>query len=260
MLIGQAMPKNEESLSQLSFPYAHVESIFSRVATEYTDSNITAYIYTQVAKNKYVFQKGIQFDQEQQILKPITSIENDFIKQVCRETFTCDGIVYFSSIRHNDQGFDGLSKYPTEENTDHEDGIGFLFPPYQQSSVKVVLCWWPIIRSCSENYCTILGALGSLLWHAETIIASRPALISTPAVVVRLSAREEEVMGWIVQGKTAWETGRILTISERTVKFHLRNIYSKFDVKNRPQAVARYLSQQQAILEGIVPPVHLGSG
>jgi LuxR family quorum-sensing system transcriptional regulator SolR len=54
-----------------------------------------------------------------------------------------------------------------------------------------------------------------------------------------LTAKEREVLQWIVGGKTSWEVGKILSVSERTVKFHLRNIYSKLDVANRAHAVTK---------------------
>ncbi|HEB56376.1 MAG TPA: hypothetical protein ENI98_08740 [Gammaproteobacteria bacterium] len=51
--------------------------------------------------------------------------------------------------------------------------------------------------------------------------------------------RERETLKWSYEGKTAWEIGIILSISERTVKFHLNNIYKKLNVANRSQAVAK---------------------
>ena len=52
-----------------------------------------------------------------------------------------------------------------------------------------------------------------------------------------LTERETEVLLWVMEGKTSWEIGRILSISERTVKFHLSNIYRKFGVTTRAQAI-----------------------
>lgn len=54
-----------------------------------------------------------------------------------------------------------------------------------------------------------------------------------------LTSREKEVLHWTAQGKGCWETGLIVGCSERTVKFHLQNIYRKLNVVNRAQAVAR---------------------
>ena len=56
-----------------------------------------------------------------------------------------------------------------------------------------------------------------------------------------LSPRELEVLKWTGVGKSSWETGMILHISERTVNFHIRNIMLKLDAVNRPQAVATAL-------------------
>ena len=53
-----------------------------------------------------------------------------------------------------------------------------------------------------------------------------------------LSPREQEVLKWATAGKSNWEVAQILNISERTVKFHLRNIYRKLEVNNRSHAVA----------------------
>ncbi|HSV48249.1 MAG TPA: XrtB/PEP-CTERM-associated transcriptional regulator EpsA [Ramlibacter sp.] len=61
-------------------------------------------------------------------------------------------------------------------------------------------------------------------------------------LVVRLGAlseRERQIMVWVAMGKTNPEIGCILCISEFTVKNHLKSIFSKLDVSNRAQAVAR---------------------
>ena len=63
---------------------------------------------------------------------------------------------------------------------------------------------------------------------------------------VQLGKRETEVLKWIMAGKSAWETGIIMSISERTVRHHLTNIYKKLDVVNSTQAVA------EAIRSGII--------
>jgi DNA-binding CsgD family transcriptional regulator len=56
-----------------------------------------------------------------------------------------------------------------------------------------------------------------------------------------LSEREMEVLKWTGAGKSSWEIGMILNISERTVNFHIKNILKKLDAVNRPQAVAMAL-------------------
>ena len=50
--------------------------------------------------------------------------------------------------------------------------------------------------------------------------------------------REREVLKWVIDGKTAWEISKILSVSERTVKFHVQNIMRRVQATNRAQAVA----------------------
>lgn len=61
---------------------------------------------------------------------------------------------------------------------------------------------------------------------------------------IALTVREKECLMWAAEGKTSWETSQILNISERTVVFHLGNAARKLNVANRPQAVARAISQR----------------
>lgn len=58
-----------------------------------------------------------------------------------------------------------------------------------------------------------------------------------------LSSREREVLKWIKDGKSTWEISRILSISQDTVKFHVKRIMQKLDAVNRSQAVAIAIEQ-----------------
>lgn len=54
-----------------------------------------------------------------------------------------------------------------------------------------------------------------------------------------LSQREREVIHELVQGLSNKGIARALDLTEHTVKFHLKNIFRKLDVKRRTQAIAR---------------------
>jgi LuxR family transcriptional regulator, activator of conjugal transfer of Ti plasmids len=56
---------------------------------------------------------------------------------------------------------------------------------------------------------------------------------------VAFSPREMQCLRWAAQGKSAWETGRILGISRYTVAFHLDNARTKLGVRSTIQAVGR---------------------
>ena len=58
-----------------------------------------------------------------------------------------------------------------------------------------------------------------------------------------LSEKEVEILEWARDGKTAWEIATIRQVSEATVKYHFRSIYSKLGVSNRAQAVGEALCQ-----------------
>lgn len=58
---------------------------------------------------------------------------------------------------------------------------------------------------------------------------------------VPLSDRQRECLKWAAEGKTSWEIGELLSISERTVVFHLANAARKLKVVTRPQAIAKAL-------------------
>ena len=53
-----------------------------------------------------------------------------------------------------------------------------------------------------------------------------------------LSAREVEVMSLIADGQTNGEIAARLFLAEKTVKNHVRRIYSKLGVGSRPAAIA----------------------
>jgi LuxR family maltose regulon positive regulatory protein len=82
---------------------------------------------------------------------------------------------------------------------------------------------------------------GELLSHfpraAEGSKASSPG--AAPGLVEPLSERELEVLAHIAEGMTNQEIAVELKIALSTVKAHARNIYSKLNVGNRTEAVAR---------------------
>jgi DNA-binding CsgD family transcriptional regulator len=64
-------------------------------------------------------------------------------------------------------------------------------------------------------------------------------LITHEAPQSPLSPRESECLGWVAEGKTDAEVGKILQISPRTVRFHINNAKTKLGVATRIQAVTK---------------------
>jgi DNA-binding CsgD family transcriptional regulator len=61
----------------------------------------------------------------------------------------------------------------------------------------------------------------------------------TPGDMPALTPRELEALRWTMEGKTAWETGNILGISERTAVLHVNNAMHKLGCINKHQAVLK---------------------
>jgi len=56
---------------------------------------------------------------------------------------------------------------------------------------------------------------------------------------VVLSEREKQCLRWIEQGKSSWEIGVILNVSENTVNFHVKNAMRKLETTSRTQCVVK---------------------
>jgi len=54
---------------------------------------------------------------------------------------------------------------------------------------------------------------------------------------VQLTPREGEILDWVGKGKSYAEIAEILSISRRTVEFHIKNVMDKLGVSNRVSAV-----------------------
>ncbi len=59
-----------------------------------------------------------------------------------------------------------------------------------------------------------------------------------------LTRRERELLASLANGSTNAQLAEELGVSVNTIKFHLRNLYEKLDVRNRAQAVALFLNEE----------------
>ncbi|MGF1592176.1 MAG: LuxR family transcriptional regulator [Kiloniellaceae bacterium] len=89
-----------------------------------------------------------------------------------------------------------------------------------------------------------------LVWIAANTHEAFLSLAEDVGVVarVRLTDRERDCLLWTARGKTAWEVGQILSISEETALFHLKNVTRKLGVFSKHHAVVK------AIIQGHILP------
>jgi len=114
-------------------------------------------------------------------------------------------------------------------------------------------CHWGLVSFASKNHISALDLQQlvphlHLLAHCIHDAGRRFAPGAIPASAPHLTAREIECLHWVAAGKTSWEIGRLLSVAERTVVFHLQNATHKLGVSGRQAAVAR------AIVSGLITP------
>lgn len=93
--------------------------------------------------------------------------------------------------------------------------------------------------SNSDRLTTFTGDKKDKFWEMKHFHLIR---IST-AEVGSLSPREKEVLELLTSGFPYLEVGRKLDIGFETVRTHVKNICSKMRVRNRVEAVAKYMSE-----------------
>lgn len=90
-----------------------------------------------------------------------------------------------------------------------------------------------------EGQALVLRALAQAA-HSQVL-----HLLPETAKAARLTAREREVLRWTAAGKTADATAEILSISVRTVEYHLLNAARKLNTANRTHTVVEALRSRQ---------------
>ena len=93
---------------------------------------------------------------------------------------------------------------------------------------------------------TLLAELGALagLFHGARLNEPVAAAFQTGSggAAIHLTPREREVLQWVAAGKSYWEIGQILGISERTVRHFMACCREKLDSVSNKQAVAKAVS------------------
>ena len=67
--------------------------------------------------------------------------------------------------------------------------------------------------------------------------SSKKPMTSEP--LSELSEREKACLNWTALGKSSWEIGRILAISENTAVFHIKNAMKKLGTNTRAGAAVK---------------------
>ena len=164
-----------------------------------------------------------------------------------RDYFKVDPIVRHAerstlpAIWDEEMFHDGKAQEFWEEATAFGLHTGLSFAVHDQPGVNGVfsLARDQVIDLEGQDLAALIGRaqlFASLLHHAVCRI-DLPTLL--PETNVSFTARERECLKWAAEGKTAWEIGQILSITERTAVFHLNNVIQKMGAANKAQAIVR---------------------
>lgn len=93
-----------------------------------------------------------------------------------------------------------------------------------------------IVKEARDSLRTDEGAL--IVTDIMADILARANVLRPPRLDQLLSDREQEILEQLASGKTNKEIARQLELTENTVKFHLKNVFSKLSVNRRTQAIA----------------------
>ncbi|NMA75604.1 MAG: helix-turn-helix transcriptional regulator, partial [Bacteroidales bacterium] len=70
------------------------------------------------------------------------------------------------------------------------------------------------------------------------------AIVAQSTTLDPLTVREQEILEIVLDGKSNRQIATELFISENTVRTHIWNIYSKYDVRSRAELISTVLKNQ----------------
>jgi DNA-binding CsgD family transcriptional regulator len=140
----------------------------------------------------------------------------------------------------------GVSHFHVEAGNDGR------FPVEQAAGLLAMHC---LVRGQSpRDYVVMVQAapdsLDGLAEKAEQLLQAGRSVGSS----VKLTRREEEVLGGVMRSLANKEIAATLNLSERTVKFHVSSLLSKFRVRGRMELV-REAARHTATPMTAAPPV-----
>lgn len=142
-------------------------------------------------------------------------------------------------LEWSEQIYDARSYEIMEESRKHGLGWGFSLSVHEgdQSASMLSLGRDKPVASAAERRMVLAAA--SVMAHCLHVAAKNVIL---PGVLAarrpRLSPREAQCLQLVAIGKSNWDIGQLLHISEAAAAFHVKNLLKKFQVSTRVQAVA----------------------
>ena len=145
----------------------------------------------------------------------------------------------------NRETYERANKLPKwEEQTPWGYGTGFIVAAHLGGDKHVVVSL-EREKSLADTPQHLTHKLASFQLFATCAIDACVTVLAggvgSPERDCPLTKRELEVLQWTFAGKTAWEVGQILGITERTAALHVSNAAQKLGAVNKHQAALKAL-------------------
>ena len=112
---------------------------------------------------------------------------------------------------------------------------GLIFPFHGPNQRLDVMSISRRVRDrADESRAGLLHAVSMQTWHRYQELSGEGLFVEAE---VTLTPRELEVLNWCKDGKTRLQIAEILSVSKKTVEFHIRSIMDKLGASNQLSAV-----------------------
>lgn len=128
-----------------------------------------------------------------------------------------------------------------EEQAPHGfcEGMGLAMHPYPGRHYLLGVNGPDPLPRNSETRGALLQELQLMALCSQNAAMRLIQLPEPEQPAVQLTMREQDVLSWTAQDKSAWVVGQLLHISEHTVAFHLKNAMRKLGCSTKHSAAAK---------------------
>ncbi|MFM8464821.1 MAG: response regulator [Burkholderiaceae bacterium] len=173
-----------------------------------------------------------------------THVKNAMVTRLAREAIDIAGmgVIFVDTLGRiswiSPQAAAWLKLLAATSNTTESDRSGYL-PPSLDAALK--LEGGAILLTTTEPLLSVRNMGAAMLGETMLLVERQQKNLTSSAIFrhTELTLRETEVLSWIAKGKTNQDIAEILSLSLRTVKKHIENIFKKLGVENRTAAVLR---------------------
>ena len=138
--------------------------------------------------------------------------------------------------------------YYREGNEEWKSLLGRALEMAQDANyIRVIADEGAAVYELLADYKALQGEKTENNYLKEVLRACRAQMLLYPGYLkpkkavgeISFTSYEKDILHLLAVGEKNAEIARALSVSENTVKYHLKNIYQKLDVKNRSQAINR---------------------